>query len=117
MSERLYTREELLAVLALQPCHVTGMHTPEHHIAHRSPFNGEESEGYVCEMQLVAAVKRLLGLLEADVSELPHELHGPECGWCHRPATQEKYRARQRLSHAWAGVPVSPELAAPGLPV
>jgi hypothetical protein len=93
-------RDEILQALTIYPCHVTGMHNPEHTADH------------VCEEQLVGAVERLLKVIGATVKDLPHALE-PGCGWCHRVPTQEHYRRELRELHGWAGVEISPELAAP----
>lgn len=111
----IFTRDEVLGALTLHPCHITGMHTPEHHVAHRSPHSGKELEGYVCEAMLKDALQGLLKLIGATVADLPHALHNPkDCGWCRRVPSQEHYRAQLRRSYEWAGEPISKELRAKG---
>lgn len=114
-NEPLFTRSQVLDMLSLRPCHVTGMHTPEHHL------------DYTCEIQKGEAFDRALKILMATEDEVPKHLHD-DCYWCHgqdpvacassanvldgSPAlklgqpTQERYRERARKTHAWAGVPV-----------
>lgn len=95
------TIEDVLAALALAPCHVTGMHTPDHHLDH------------TCTLQKAAAFDRLLAALGMDVDDLPHRLHAEDCYWCHHVPEQEQHRERLRQSWAWAGVPLTDELAHP----
>jgi hypothetical protein len=99
--ERTYTRQEILDAMALHPCHVTGMHTPEHHL-----------DGSVCNIMLSRSAEGVLALVGATVDDLPRRLHD-DCGWCHRVPTQEEYRERLRQTYAWAGEEVPPELAEP----
>lgn len=98
---RVYTRAELLDALRLEPCHVTGMHNPDHHLKH------------VCDIQRSAAFNRVLELIGIDESELPHALHGSDCYWCHGVPSQEEYRERNRKTFKWANVPVPAALAEP----
>lgn len=95
-----FTRAELLAALCLEPCHVTGMHDPNH------------TDGSVCDIQRAKAFDRLLAVLGVSEGELPRALHD-DCYWCRGIPTQEKYREQKRGLHRWAGVPVPDELAAP----
>lgn len=112
VEKRTFTRTQILAALTLHPCHITGMHTPEHHIDHRSSYDGKLVAGYVCGDMKAKALAGLLGLIGAELSDLPHALHAPEqCGWCHRVPSQEHFRAQLRKSYEWAGVPVPVELA------
>lgn len=99
-TERLYTREEILEALAIRPCHITGLHEPDHHLK------------YSCAEQDRESVRALMVLLDASFDERPHRLH-EGCGWCHNVPSQEEYRARLRETHEWAGVPVPEALAAP----
>lgn len=95
-----YTREEILHALRLEPCHVTGMHTPEHHL------------DYTCDLQRTKGYERVLKLIEATDAEIPRALH-ENCGWCTRVPGQEQYRERLRRTYEWAGVEIPAELAAP----
>jgi hypothetical protein len=74
-----FTRAEILEALALEPCHVTGMHRPNHHVE------------FTCDLQRAAAFKRVLALLGVEESELPRRLHDPPCRWCHGVPSQEEY--------------------------
>lgn len=94
------TRADILDVLALEPCHITGTHTPNHHL---------ES---LCTYQKAAMLDRLLAFLDTNVDELPRRLH-EDCYWCHNIPTQELYREHLRATYRWAGVEISDELAAP----
>lgn len=98
-------RAELLERLRLRPCHVTGMHEPNH------------DPNAFCSSQKVAMLDELLESLDIKVEDITRELH-EDCGWCHRIPSQEKYRERVRRDHRWAGVPIPPELAetAPDVP-
>lgn len=69
MSAQTYTREEILAALVLEPCHISGTHDPQH------------TTKYICRDQQSVALARLLALLEVTVEELPRRLD-PDCGWC-----------------------------------
>lgn len=99
--KEMFTRAELLEALALEPCHVTGQHDPNHTPRH------------VCSIQRAEAFERVLELLGVTEEELPKRLH-EGCGWCHEVPSQEEYRIGMRRLHAWAGKPISEELAAPG---
>lgn len=96
--------------LALEPCHVTGMHNPDHHVEKR-PGEG----GYICDIQMNEALKNFLATLgtkypgseheEATYRpgrDLPRKLHGEKCGWCHRVPSQEEYRVTHRKAYVWA---------------
>lgn len=93
--------DALDAALALEPCHVIGMHDPTH-----TPRG-------VCDLQRSDVAKRVLAALGLDVEALPRRLHPPECGWCHDVTTQEEYRERRRDLYRWAGVEVPAEMAEP----
>lgn len=95
-----FTREQVLEAIALRPCHVTGQHDPDH------------TPDRVCESQLSQAFTGLLDLLGVTPEDLPHALH-ESCHWCHDVPVQEIFRVKLRRVHAWAGVPVPAELAAP----
>jgi hypothetical protein len=94
-------RRRLLELLMLEPCHVTGMHDLNHTV------NG------VCDIQRGAVFKRLLATLDVSEEEVPHRLHDESCYWCHSVPSQEVYREKLRRLHAWAGVPISADLAEP----
>lgn len=92
--------DQMVEALTLHPCHITGMHSPEHHLE------------YVCEHQKGVLLESLLGVLGLrDADSLPHRLH-ESCGWCHDVPSQEKYRERLRKTYEWAGVPIPEDLAA-----
>lgn len=91
----------LVDALAVEPCHITGMHEPEHHVR------------YMCSDQTAAQLKNLLAGLGLSVDHLPRRLH-VNCGWCHRVPTQEKYRQQLRESYRWAGVEIPADLAIHG---
>lgn len=94
--------EAIREALTLRPCHITGMHRPEHHL------------DFTCEHQKTRMLDNLLGVLGIqDPGALPHALDDDSCSWCHRVPSQEMYRDRLRRTWAWAGVPLSDELAAP----
>lgn len=104
-----FTREQVLEMLSIRPCHVTGMHEPEHHLK------------YTCPLQKAEAFDRALTVLGAAIEDMPKHLHDA-CYWCHgdpppvdaagEPTrslgspSQERYRQRSRETHTWAGVPV-----------
>lgn len=88
----------LAEALTVRPCHVTGMHTPNHHL------------DYLCQIQKAAMFDAVLEAVGLSVEELPHALH-EDCYWCHNVPAQEQYRARLRRTYEWAGVPVTGELA------
>lgn len=92
-------RERLLELLVLRPCHTTGLHTPDDHLR------------TVCSEMKISVFDRLLAAVGIDEADLRHELH-EECCWCHDIPLQEEYRDRLRRTWAWAGVPLTPELAA-----
>ena len=101
MSERLYSRDEIVEMLTIRPCHVTGMHTPDHHLK------------FTCDIQRSAALRNLLNELNVGEGQLPRDLHDESCGWCHRIPGQEQYRERLRQTWAWAGRKISAALAKP----
>ena len=100
--------EGMLDAATIRPCHVTGMHTPNHHI-----------NGSVCELMVTDTAKRMLAAAGIVVKDLPHELHPAGaykdggCGWCHDVPSQQEYRDRLIESWKWAGVEPTPELLAP----
>lgn len=51
----------------LHPCHVTGMHTPDHHLV----------SDHICDLQAEDIAKQAFG----DLTLLPRALH-PNCYWC-----------------------------------
>jgi hypothetical protein len=53
----------------LRPCHVTGMHEPDHHLRREYP----------CDIQARDVADQLLA--GRDLSTLPRALH-PDCYWC-----------------------------------
>lgn len=93
-------RQAVLDLLVLRPCHITGMHTPNHHT--RS----------TCNDQKVAVLEGLLAALGIDLADARRELHPDGCWSCHDVPGQEKYRETRRNTYRWAGVPIPPELAA-----
>jgi hypothetical protein len=94
--------QAVLDVLAVTPCHITGMHAPEHH------------RRYLCDGQKAKMLEAVLAALGLDFGDLPKRLHPQgECGWCHRVPSQEEYRIGLRATWEWAGVPLTEELAAP----
>lgn len=88
--------------LVYEPCHVTGMHNPGHHLTS------------TCQIQTSVVFGRLLRGLGLTRDDLPNRLHNPDCGWCHRVPDREAERERLRATHRWAGVPVPDALAEPG---
>lgn len=92
----------VINALALEPCHITGMHEPDHHVK------------YNCADQYKAVLDKVLQALEMNRADLRHQLHEGSCYWCHHVPAEEKYRQEHRKSHEWAGVPIPPELAATG---
>lgn len=92
--------EVLREALAIEPCHITGEHEPDHHLR------------YLCRDQQARALAGLLAGLGLNFDDLPRRLH-PGCGWCHRIPAQERYRERLRATWAWAGVDIPAELAEP----
>lgn len=105
-------RELMIAVTAmtvidelkLTPCHVTGMHTPEHHAGKEK--GGEVTEGYTCDIQANEALTRFIKSVGGENrNDLPRELH-PEgtCGWCHDPTYGgARWQRQLRRTWAWAG--------------
>lgn len=94
-------RQRLLAdALSVEPCHITGMHDPEHHTR------------YMCQDQRASMLDRVLAVLGLTVGELPRRLH-ERCGWCHDVPNQEEYRQRLRETYIWAGLEIPPDLAEP----
>ena len=91
----------VLDALYLEPCHITGMHTPNHH-TYRT-----------CSSQRDDVLQRVLTALGMTETDLGHKLH-KVCFWCHRVPQQEDYRQQLRESYRWAGVLIPDELAAPG---
>jgi hypothetical protein len=89
----------LADALAVRPCHITGMHEPDHHTRYR------------CSEQKAAALDALLAGLGLEFGDLPRRLHGETCVWCHRVPGQEKYRERLRATYQWAGAEIPAELA------
>jgi hypothetical protein len=85
--------------LAVRPCHITGMHEPDHHTR------------YLCNDQKAAALDGLLSGLGLEFGDLPRRLHDEACGWCHRVPGQEEYREQLRATYLWAGVEIPPALA------
>jgi hypothetical protein len=91
----------LADALAVRPCHITGMHEPDHHTR------------YQCSDQKAAALDGLLDGLGLTFADLPRRLHDETCGWCHTVPSQERYRERLRATHRWAGEGIPPALAEP----
>ncbi len=84
--ERVYTRQEILDAIALHPCHVTGLHDPNHTVKE------------VCSLQQSASFTRLLEFLGITVDEVPRKLHD-NCYWCHGDSER---RARVGELRRWA---------------
>lgn len=63
-------REVLRDVIALEPCHITGMHDPTH------------TPRYVCRDQKAEAYDRLVAFLGLTENQIPRRLH-EDCYWCH----------------------------------
>lgn len=93
--------ETVRAAVYLTPCHVTGMHTPEHHL-----------NGTTCDTQRAEILARVLQVLEMPLEAAPHKLHDA-CYWCHGVPNQEEFRAQRRATYEWADLPIPAELAAP----
>lgn len=93
----------IFEALAIEPCHVTGMHSPNHFVEKR-PGEG----GYICEIQQTQALKNFIEGLDTErekpkftpARDLPRRLHGGEC--CHRVPSQEEYRRQHRKAYVWA---------------
>jgi hypothetical protein len=94
VSAETFTREQLMEALTLRPCHVTGTHQPDHHLPHRNAFTGKPTDGYVCNLQLTAALKGLFELLGITEADLPRALH-QDCIWC-------ALEGRVEANEAWA---------------
>lgn len=101
-------REVVIEQLTLMPCHVTGMHTPDHAAGkEKRDKDGMVTitEGYTCSLQADEALKRFISSVGGENrNDLPRDLH-PEgaCGWCHRIPTQRRYQKQLRRTWAWAG--------------
>lgn len=89
----------IVAALTVRPCHVTGLHSPEHHLR------------YSCDIQKADTLDRVLAAIGTTYDELPKELH-PGDLWCHSVPSQEQYREGLRQTYRWAGVDIPEELAA-----
>lgn len=86
------TLNAVLTAVVVNPCHVTGMHTPGHHV-----------NGSVCDIMLSKMAKNILEAVGIEnTSLIPRDLHDEGCGWCHEIPTQEEYRQRLRESYEWA---------------
>lgn len=96
----------LTPTLAIEPCHVTGMHDPNH------------TERYLCDIQTTAVLSHLLAALGLHTRDLSHQLHPDTpydeggCYWCHNVPREENDREQLRQVWRWAGVEPSAELAA-----
>lgn len=66
----LIRRQDVIDVLALEPCHVTGLHDPEH------------TTRRVCNIQRAVAWERLLSFLGVDEEDLPRRMK-EDCYFCH----------------------------------
>jgi len=71
LSEWLRELQSLLGALVITPCHVTGEHTPTHHLHNQ----------YVCTLQSKEVLERLLGVLNVRMETLPRSPHS-QCRWC-----------------------------------
>lgn len=97
-------RKLLESYLVLRPCHVTGLHSPDH--------QAEQPENF-CEIQKAAAIEEVLELIGLDWSKVRRDLHDEgDCYWCHHVPGQEEYRSRLRKTWAWAGREIPDDLAA-----
>jgi len=68
--------------LFVEPCHVTGMHSPDHHLTHDTP----------CGFQSAVVLNRILTTLGTSLEALPRRLHD-KCVWCHEGARAEQHAA------------------------
>ena len=85
--------------LALEPCHVVGMHQA-----------GHTATG-VCQEQRADVLARLLLAMGVEEPELGRRLHEESCWQCHDPTSEERYRELRRELHRWAGVEIPPAMA------
>jgi hypothetical protein len=97
-------RNLILRVARLRPCHVTGMHEPDHHLR------------YTCGLQVQDIFAEVLAAANMKVEDFPHALHPEPEYWCHGVPGQEKYREQHRRTYAWAGLPVPDALVPEGSP-
>lgn len=97
-------RALILRVARLRPCHVTGMHEPNHHL------------NYTCEIQRGEILAEVLAAARLEADDIPHALHPEPEYWCHGIPSQEYYRERLRRTHEWAGLPVPDALVPEGSP-
>lgn len=95
--------EQVRAAIVLEPCHTTGLHTPDHH------------PRWTCDMQKEAIVDRLLEALRLSEDKIPRRLHPDTCTWCHGDVPGDALgRERLRASYRWAGIEVPAALAEEG---
>lgn len=90
-------RAALLALLALEPCHVTGLHDPNH-----TPFRA-------CDIQKGEAWDRAVRALGGDPERPPRRAH--DCAWCEeRNSDRPDVREQVRATKAWTeGAPYPEE--------
>lgn len=72
-------------LLAIAPCHISGMHEPDHHLT-----------GIICDNQRSEAWTRAMVELGFDPDNPERKLHD-KCGWCHpepgRPSDADMHEA------------------------
>lgn len=78
----------LKKLLAIAPCHITGEHTPNHHL-----------DGIICDDQRADAWKYAMIELGFDPDRPERVLHNGTCGWCH---PTRKGPSNADLHEAWA---------------
>ena len=71
----------------LHPCHVTGMHTPDHHL----------TSDHVCSIQ----ARDVADQMAADLERLPRALHA-SCYWCGTSGYPGKASSETPAHEAWA---------------
>lgn len=105
LTRTLRTAEQLLAeltrirtALVLEPCHVTGLHTPDHH------------PRWTCELQKAKAFDQVLDAAGLTADTMPRRLHAG-CHWCHGTTDGPVDRELRRVSYAWAGLEIPVALA------
>ena len=79
--------EDGAARVYLHPCHVTGMHTPDHHLV----------SDHICGLQAEDIAKQAFG----DLTLLPRALH-PNCYWCGTRAIGGHFTTDAAEQMAWA---------------
>ena len=75
MNKPEFTREQLCylhKLLAISPCHTSGMHDPDHHLV-----------GIICDSQRSLAWTHAMTELGFDLNNPERRLHDERCSWCH----------------------------------